>query len=166
MRNATKREDCGRRSEKPRNAKPGAPRAIRLRSVLGMALERYRLERGLGLNELARRAGIQAAQLSRLEGGHQVTAHASTLRKLADALDVDVQHLMRLRQVSQEHPCTTADIAETLEKARMPLAEKDEVKGAIERDDSFSKPAKEFLLGCVAFARLLDAHNGKPLLGV
>jgi transcriptional regulator with XRE-family HTH domain len=126
---------------------------IRMRSPLGLALERYREVKGLGVNELARIAGIDPAQLSRLEGGHQVTAHAATLRKLAAALDVDVDHLARLNEVSRLYGWTTdttdEDVRETVAKA---LAAR-KIETAIESDPSIPTKRKKWLLECVALAR-------------
>lgn len=126
---------------------------IRMRSPLGMALEDYRQAKGLGLNELARIASIDPAQLSRLEGGHQVTAHAATLRKLAAALDVDVDHLARLNEITRLYGWTTdstdEDVRETVAKA---LAART-IKTAIESDPSIPTRRKKWLLQCVELAR-------------
>lgn len=106
-----------------------------------MALDRYRRAKGLGLNELARLAKVEPAQLSRLEGGHQVSAHASTLRKLAAALDVDVDHLMRLAAISRAHAWTTESTDE------------DFVGALIVRDPTIPRKRKKWLLECLALAR-------------
>jgi transcriptional regulator with XRE-family HTH domain len=129
--------------------KGGLP-LVRLRSALGMALEEYRLAKGLGLNELAKLAGVQAAQLSRLEGGHQITARASTLRKLAAALDVEVDHLMRLAASSKVLPQTVADMDSVYGVA----GEQSDVSAAIERDPTIPAERKRWLHECVALARM------------
>jgi len=127
---------------------------VRLRSVLGLALERYRLQKGLGLNELARLAEIDPAQLSRLEGGHQVSAHASTLRKLAGALDLNVEHLVRLREVSRRFVFTTA----TPDGASAAVENAEEfspvdISVAIEEDPTIPPERKKWLHDCVALVR-------------
>jgi transcriptional regulator with XRE-family HTH domain len=134
----------------PVNSRPQATPVIRMRSVLGMALEEYRTAKGLGLNELAKLAGVEPAQLSRLEGGHQVTARASTLRKLAVALDVEVDHLMRLAESSRKFPITTA-VLERIERA---ADEQSDVSTAIERDPTIPAERKRWLHECVALARM------------
>ncbi len=126
---------------------------LRMRSPLGLALERYRQAKGLGLNELARLAGVDPAQLSRLEGGHQVTAHAATLRKLAAALEVDVDHLARLNEITRLYGWTTDStdehVRETVAKA---LAAR-KIETAIEEDPSIPAGRKKWLRECVALAR-------------
>ena len=114
-----------------------------------MALEEYRLAKGLGLNELAKLAGVQPAQLSRLEGGHQVSARANTLRKLAAALDVEVDHLMRLAAASRLLPRTVAE----MDRAPRAAEEPTEVSAAIERDPTIPPDRKRWLQECVALAR-------------
>jgi transcriptional regulator with XRE-family HTH domain len=123
---------------------------IRMRSVLGMALEEYRLAKGLGLNELAKLAAIEPAQLSRLEGGHQATARAATLRRLAAALDVEVDHLMRLAHSSRKFPITTA----VVERIHREANEGADVSAAIERDPTIPAERKRWLHECVALARM------------
>jgi DNA-binding XRE family transcriptional regulator len=48
-----------------------------------------RMKRGLSQRQLARRAKMQQPTIARLEGGQ--TASLRTLRRVADALDADVQ---------------------------------------------------------------------------
>ncbi len=122
--------------------------ALRLRSPLGLALARYRMAKGLGLNELARLAKVDRAQLSRLEGAQQVSAHAATLRKLAKVLEVDVEHLMRLAAVSRERGWTTEDADEVLLHSVAT-----DVETAIQRDPTIPPKRKKWLLDCVTLAR-------------
>ena len=109
------------------------------------------MEKGLGLNELAKRADIQPAQLSRLERGHQLSAHAATLRKIAKALGIKVAKLMQVQA------WTTKDVANVLEEAGVSIG-----PGAVEQsiinDPSISADRKKWLLECVSVARL----SGKP----
>jgi transcriptional regulator with XRE-family HTH domain len=125
---------------------------LRLRSPLGLALERYRRAKGLGLNELARLAKLDPAQLSRLEGGHQVSAHAATLRKLARALEVDLEHLLRLADLSRDRGWTTEDADEVLLHGIATAPEAD-IESAIERDPTIPRKRKKWLLECLALAR-------------
>ena len=121
---------------------------LRLRSPLGLALGRYRMAKGLGLNELARLAKVDPAQLSRLEGASQVSAHARTLRKLAKALEVDVEHLMRLAALSRERAWTTENADEVLLHGVTT-----DLESAIKRDPTLSPKRKKWLLECVTLAR-------------
>ena len=125
---------------------------LRLRSPLGLALERHRRAKGLGLNEFARLAKVDPAQLSRLERAHQVSAHATTLRKLAKALEVDVEDLMRLNALSRERGWTAED-ADGLLLHGIGVEPGEDIEAAIERDRTIPQKRKKWLLECVALAR-------------
>jgi transcriptional regulator with XRE-family HTH domain len=58
------------------------------RVKIGNKLRRERIAQTLTQNELAARAGISQAALTRIER-NQADPHVSTIRKLADALGVD-----------------------------------------------------------------------------
>jgi len=126
---------------------------LRLRGPLGMALGRYRMAKGLGLNELARLAKVDPAQLSRLEGGGQGTAHATTLRKLAKVLEVDAEHLMRLAAISRAYAWTTESTDEEFVAALRKAGELAGVETAIQRDPTIPPKRKKWLLECVSLAR-------------
>jgi transcriptional regulator with XRE-family HTH domain len=124
---------------------------LRLRSPLGLALERHRQAKGLGLNELARLAKVDPAQLSRLERASQVSAHAATLRKLAKALEMDIELLMRLNALGRDHEWTTENAEDLLsEGIALPATA---LEAAIERDPTIPRKRKKGLLECVALAR-------------
>ncbi|MFA3918464.1 helix-turn-helix domain-containing protein [Ruegeria hyattellae] len=61
-------------------------------SEVGQTLQRLRLERDLTLADLAGRAQISTAMISRIENGH-VSPSLGTLQSLADALDVSLMAL-------------------------------------------------------------------------
>jgi transcriptional regulator with XRE-family HTH domain len=61
-------------------------------------IKKLRVDKGLTLNELATQAGIGIASLARLEAGGK--AYASTLGKIARALEVDVTELMEFEAIS------------------------------------------------------------------
>jgi transcriptional regulator with XRE-family HTH domain len=124
---------------------------VKLRSPLGFTLQRYRRAKGLGLNELARLAKVDPAQLSRLENASQVSAHATTLRKLAKVLELDIELLMRLSTMSGKDEWTT-DNAEELLLQSVPSS-KSELDAAIEQDPTIPKSRKKWLHECVALAR-------------
>lgn len=55
-------------------------------------LRRYRLRAALSQRDLAKKAGVAASTVARIEGGHEV--HPSTMRKLASALGCAPADLM------------------------------------------------------------------------
>lgn len=61
----------------------------------GAAIKKLRLTRGFGLNEFARRCGIDPGNLSRIERGVS-GAHMATLRRIAEALDVPLAEIADL----------------------------------------------------------------------
>lgn len=63
-------------------------------AVDGARLRRLRREKALSQQDLVGRSGVAQATLSDLEGGKR-GARASTLRKLAEALDVEPRELMK-----------------------------------------------------------------------
>jgi transcriptional regulator with XRE-family HTH domain len=66
----------------------------RFTKVDGTRLRRLRRERALSQRELSRMTGIAFDTISRLETGKQ-QAQPRTIRKLADALDVEPRELMK-----------------------------------------------------------------------
>ncbi len=157
MKTKANAEDIGARKRRKRTKADSVPE-FHLRSALGVAIERYRIEKGFGLNELARRAKVDPSQLSRIERGHQVTAHGSTLRKIAKALHVDIGHLTRLKEMARTHAWTTKDVDEILDEVgseRLAFAE-GAVEKAIQHDEMISTELRQWLLKFVALARILS----------
>jgi transcriptional regulator with XRE-family HTH domain len=74
-------------------------------------LRRHRLERFLSQGELARRAGLHAVTLTRLEGGTTAPS-ARSVRALADALGVEPRALAT--------PDEVAELRRVLERAAQP----------------------------------------------
>jgi transcriptional regulator with XRE-family HTH domain len=67
---------------------------LALREVVTLpGLRRARLNAALSQRDLARRAGVAASTITRIETGAQ--AHPSTMRKLADALGCTPRDLMQ-----------------------------------------------------------------------
>ena len=62
--------------------------------VDGAKLKELRRRRMLSLRELGERSGVAFDNINKLELGRR-PAHASTIRKLAEALDVDPKELMK-----------------------------------------------------------------------
>ncbi|OTN76423.1 hypothetical protein A5886_001500 [Enterococcus sp. 8G7_MSG3316] len=60
----------------------------------GENLKKFREEKQLGVNQLALKSGVSAAQISRFENGKRKTAHIETAKKLADALSVPLALLI------------------------------------------------------------------------
>ena len=63
-------------------------------SVNGKKLQELRVERALSLRALGERSGVTYDTINKLELGRR-PAHASTIRKLADALGVEPRELMK-----------------------------------------------------------------------
>jgi len=61
---------------------------------IGDNVKRFRISKAWTQEELAKRAGISAAALVRIER-NQSEPHMSTIRKLADALKVDPSELVK-----------------------------------------------------------------------
>jgi|GEM_PF-1070720 len=62
----------------------------------GATLRLFRVERGLGLRELARRIGVSGSYLSRVENGHDPPPSPERLATLADALGISRPLLVEL----------------------------------------------------------------------
>ena len=62
--------------------------------VNGQKLRRLRVERALSLRALAQRSGVAFDTINKLELGHR-PARLVTIRKLAEALGVEPQELMK-----------------------------------------------------------------------
>jgi transcriptional regulator with XRE-family HTH domain len=77
--------------------------------MLGERLKRRRAERGWTAAELARRAGVSKAYLSRLEAGKTVRPSAAVLEHLATALGTTVADLRE-----QDLPTAERNVPEAL----------------------------------------------------
>jgi transcriptional regulator with XRE-family HTH domain len=65
-------------------------------------LRKVRLSKGVGVRELARRAGISKTIVVMLERGHGHTTYGRIAVAIADALDVDILELMAPKGLSDE----------------------------------------------------------------
>jgi transcriptional regulator with XRE-family HTH domain len=63
-------------------------------SINGNSLRDLRVERALSLRALGERSGVAYDTINKLELGRR-PAHASTIRKLADALGVEPRELIK-----------------------------------------------------------------------
>jgi predicted transcriptional regulator len=63
-------------------------------SINGKRLRELRVERALSLRALGERSGVAYDTINKLELGRR-PAHASTIRRLADALGVEPKELMK-----------------------------------------------------------------------
>jgi transcriptional regulator with XRE-family HTH domain len=63
-------------------------------SINGKRLQELRVEQAFSLRALAERSGVTYDTINKLELGRR-PAHASTIRKLADALGVEPKELMK-----------------------------------------------------------------------
>jgi DNA-binding XRE family transcriptional regulator/quercetin dioxygenase-like cupin family protein len=84
-----------------------APEEGRLERAIGAQVRRIRLETGQTLAEMAARAGISKAMLSKIENA-QTSCSLTTLARLADALDVPVTALFRGADTEREAVFTPA----------------------------------------------------------
>jgi transcriptional regulator with XRE-family HTH domain len=60
----------------------------------GENLKKFREEKQLGVNQLALKSGVSAAQISRFENGKRKTPHVDTAKKLAKALSIPLPLLI------------------------------------------------------------------------
>ncbi|NFB30180.1 XRE family transcriptional regulator [Clostridium botulinum] len=63
--------------------------------MLSENIKKIRINKGLGLNETARKAGISGSYLSDIENGKKENPTVTTLNKIADALEVPLDYLTR-----------------------------------------------------------------------
>jgi predicted transcriptional regulator len=66
-------------------------------SINGQRLQELRVEQALSLRALGERSGVAYDTINKLELGRR-PAHASTIRKLADALGVEPRELMKEKE--------------------------------------------------------------------
>ena len=60
---------------------------------MGIRVREFRVDRGWGVDALARRAGISRTTLHNIETGRTPTPRAATLKKLAEVFQISVAHL-------------------------------------------------------------------------
>lgn len=65
-------------------------------SDFGNYIKTHRLQKGLGVNQLAHYSGVSAAQISRIETGKRGVPKPDTIKKLSKALKVDYAELMKV----------------------------------------------------------------------
>lgn len=84
------RSNANKERKRPAGGRPPASRP----TALGRYIAEAREERGLSVNELARRVGLSGPYLSQIERGARADPHPRLLRRLASALHVSVVALM------------------------------------------------------------------------
>jgi transcriptional regulator with XRE-family HTH domain len=62
----------------------------------GSYLQQIRKAKGLGVNQLAQYSGVSAPQISRIESGKRTSPKPDTIAKLANALKVPYEELMKV----------------------------------------------------------------------
>ena len=62
---------------------------------IGTNISRYRKQQDMTQKELAEKAGIDLFTLSKIETGATPNPTIETMKRIADALDVSVDHLMK-----------------------------------------------------------------------
>lgn len=65
-------------------------------NVFGNYLKELREKRGFGVNQLGAYSGVSATLISKIENGHRGKPKPNTIMKLAAALKVPYEDLMRL----------------------------------------------------------------------
>lgn len=90
----------------------------------GEHLKSIRLNKGLTINQLSLYSGISSSQLSRIETGKRGIPKPSTIEKLANALKVDYNELMKIAGYL-ETDTTTDYISEEKSTYSSQLTEKD-----------------------------------------
>lgn len=81
-------------------------------SVVGQNIKRIREEKNLSAYKLAKLAGIGSTTLYEIENGTRETLKTTSLEKIANALNVDVNELLHAKT---EVEYVVTDILETLE---------------------------------------------------
>jgi transcriptional regulator with XRE-family HTH domain len=70
--------------------------------MFGENIKKIRESKGLGINELSRLSGVNASYISAMERGEKENPTITTLKKLADALEVTVDELLQSEPITQE----------------------------------------------------------------
>ncbi|OSB16726.1 transcriptional regulator [Clostridium sporogenes] len=70
--------------------------------MFGENIKRIRENKGLGVNELSRLSGVNASYISAMERGEKENPTITTLKKLADTLEVTVDELMKEEPITGE----------------------------------------------------------------
>src|ERR687888_689697 len=73
---------------------PGPPSRSHARDALAERLRDARVRRGWSKETLAHRSGLSFAAIAQIESGRRTNVRPGTLRALAEALDVTVDHLV------------------------------------------------------------------------
>lgn len=86
----------------------------------GAYMKKLREERKFSVRQLAMKAGVSPAQVSRMETGDRGTPRPETIKKLAIALNVDYEHLMKKAgYITVEEAYETSELTEFLKKANI-----------------------------------------------
>jgi HTH-type transcriptional regulator, competence development regulator len=128
-------------------------------SEFGSYIKEVRDSKGLSLNQVALYSDISAAQLSRIENGKRGVPKPSTIKKIAEALKLDYQELMRIaghipsddeKLLNQDlTDKDEKDIAKRLEEFRKDLTAQD---GLLFSGEPMSDEAKESLMEAMEYA--------------
>ena len=65
-------------------------------------IKKIREDKGVGVNELSRLSGVNASYISALERGEKKNPTVTTLKKIADTLEVTVDKLLRPELITKE----------------------------------------------------------------
>lgn len=83
--------------------------------MLGDNIKSIRMEKKLGINETARKAGISPSYLSDIEKGNKTNPSTEVLEKIANALEVDVKDFFNNESTTNEKLTEQVKYIESLE---------------------------------------------------
>ncbi len=146
----------------------------------GEHLKSIRLNKGLTINQLSLYSGISSSQLSRIETGKRGIPKPSTIEKLANALKVDYNELMKIAEyletqvvvdsIGNEEKSTFSsqltekderDIAKRVDELREDLSS---ATGLLFNGEPMSEEAKESLLEAMEFGIRLAKKSNKKFI--
>lgn len=67
-------------------------------SIEGQNIKKIREQKNIGITELAKKAKVGIATISELESGIRKNPSGSTLKKIADALDINVNDILGISE--------------------------------------------------------------------
>lgn len=116
-------------------------------SIEGQNIKKVREQKNIGITELAKKAKVGIATISELESGIRQRPSSSTLKKIADALGVNVNELLGIAEE------TDYDIVDMEEMFRFILDANDmEIDGVL-LDNEDKKDLEAMLKVTIAFIR-------------
>jgi len=113
-----------------RDRDPSEPIGAALEEVIAVNVRALRLQSGLSVSDMADRIGISKAMLSKIENA-QTSCSLSTLRRLAEGLDVPVTSLFRGADAEREAAYTPAGTGARIARTGSKVGHEYELLGAL-----------------------------------